>query len=159
MESSSSCNHQGLCRKSCFQGSQWEGLVWTSLWAVESGFRVSFISIENTHCWGKDCMRNSSGRATFTGERKKMSISTYLFCWTRALKDDFLSGPVAKNQPDNAGNTGLIPGPGGLHMPRKQLSLCTATSEPVLSSTCSATSHRSEKPEYHNWRGAPTHHL
>ena len=30
---------------------------------------------------------------------------------------DFLGGPVVKNPPANAGDTGLIPGPGRFHMP------------------------------------------
>ena len=30
---------------------------------------------------------------------------------------DFLVGPVVKNPPSNAGDMGLIPGPGGFHMP------------------------------------------
>ena len=30
---------------------------------------------------------------------------------------DFLGGSVVKNLPDNAGNMGLIPDPGGSHMP------------------------------------------
>ena len=37
------------------------------------------------------------------------------------------SGPVVKNMPTNAGNMGLIPGPG-----RSQLSWCAPTTEPVL---------------------------
>ena len=31
---------------------------------------------------------------------------------------DFPGGPVAKNLPANAGDTGSIPGPGRSHMPR-----------------------------------------
>ena len=37
------------------------------------------------------------------------------------LKDkyrDFPGGTVVKNPPDNAGDTGSIPGPGGSHMPQ-----------------------------------------
>ena len=32
---------------------------------------------------------------------------------------DFSGGTVDKNLPGNAGDTGLIPGPGRLHMPRR----------------------------------------
>ena len=35
-----------------------------------------------------------------------------------ALSRDFPSGPVVKNVPVNAGDTGLIPGPGRSHIPR-----------------------------------------
>ena len=33
-------------------------------------------------------------------------------------KRDFPGGAVVKNPPSNAGDTGLIPGPGRSHMPR-----------------------------------------
>ena len=33
-------------------------------------------------------------------------------------RQDFSGGPVAKNLPANAGNTGSIPGPGRFHMPQ-----------------------------------------
>ena len=42
---------------------------------------------------------------------------------------DFLGGPVVKTLPANAGNTGLIPGPGRFHI--LQLNLCTTTTEPT----------------------------
>ena len=45
---------------------------------------------------------------------------------------DFPGGSVVKNPPSNAGETGLIPG-WGTKIPHAegQLSLCTATTEPV----------------------------
>ena len=33
-------------------------------------------------------------------------------------KVNFPGGPVVKNLPCNAGDTGLIPGPGGFHIPQ-----------------------------------------
>ena len=45
---------------------------------------------------------------------------------------DFLHGPVVKNQPSNAGDTGSIPG-WGTKIPHAtgQLSPCAATTEPM----------------------------
>ena len=63
-------------------------------------------------------------------------------------KRDVPGGPVVKNPPANAGDTGLIPGPGRSDMPRStearapQL-LKPAHLEPLL---CSNRSHRKEKP-------------
>ena len=52
---------------------------------------------------------------------------------------DFPGGPVVRSPPANAGDTGLIPGPGGSHMPRSSsaralqlLSLCSRAHEPQL---------------------------
>ena len=43
---------------------------------------------------------------------------------------DFFSGPVVKNPPANAGDTGLIPGLGTkIPYALRQLSLCTTTTE------------------------------
>ena len=49
----------------------------------------------------------------------------------------FPSGSGVKNPSANAGDTGLIPGPGRPHMPRKpvQVNLCTTTIEPVPATT------------------------
>ena len=33
-------------------------------------------------------------------------------------KVDFPSGPVVKNQPENAGDMGTVPGPGRFHLPQ-----------------------------------------
>ena len=39
--------------------------------------------------------------------------------WTKSnILLDLPGGPVVKNPPDKAGDMGLIPGPGRLHMPR-----------------------------------------
>ena len=48
------------------------------------------------------------------------------------MSRDFPGGPVIKNPPCNAGNTGLIPDLGRSHTPRGQLSLCPTTIEAVL---------------------------
>ena len=45
----------------------------------------------------------------------KNLASIFVFGKTFAL--DFDGGPVVKNPPANAGDTGLIPGPGRSHMP------------------------------------------
>ena len=57
---------------------------------------------------------------------------------------NFPSGTVDKNPPDNAGNMGLIPGPGRFHMLQvtKPVRL-----EPVL---CNKRRHCSEKSIHHN---------
>jgi len=41
-----------------------------------------------------------------------------LFFKIYVLLGDFTGGPVVKNLPANAEDTGLIPGQGGFHMPR-----------------------------------------
>ena len=54
---------------------------------------------------------------------------------------DLLGGSVDKNLPANAGDMGLIPGPGGFHMPwntPQPLSLCSRTRELQLQSPCAA---------------------
>ena len=70
------------------------------------------------------------------------------------FEGDFLSGPVDKNPPANAGDTGSIPGPGRFHMPWSNKahvpwlwSLPAATTEPVLWSPRAAT----KKPMCHNY--------
>ena len=53
---------------------------------------------------------------------------------------DFPSGAVDKNLPANAGDMGLIPGPGRFHMAVEQLSpWATATEACVPHSLCSST--------------------
>ena len=58
----------------------------------------------------------------------------------------FPGGEVDKNMPANAGDTGLIPGPGRSHMPRSNyarapqlLSLRSRAREPQLLSLCAKT--------------------
>ena len=78
---------------------------------------------------------------------------------------------MVKNAPANAGDAGLILGPGRSHMKlTEQLSLHTTTIEPVLQSLEAPTteptglqrmlpnnrSHCSEKPADYNWRAATT---
>ena len=38
--------------------------------------------------------------------------------WINKVKQGFRGGTVVKNPPANAGDMGLIPGPGRSHMPR-----------------------------------------
>ena len=51
-------------------------------------------------------------KAQTTKEKKK---SHWISSELKSL--DFLSGPLVKNLPANAGDVGLIPGPGGFYMP------------------------------------------
>ena len=52
--------------------------------------------------------------------------------------EDFPSGTVDKNPPANAGDMGLIPGPGRSHMPQNY-NLCATTTKPTLWSPQAAT--------------------
>ena len=59
---------------------------------------------------------------------------------------DFPGGAVVKNPPANAGDTGLLPGPGRSHMPRSNwarvpqlLSLRSGAHDPQLLSPCATT--------------------
>ena len=58
-----------------------------------------------------------------------MQLSTRI---TKIIFEVFPGGPVVKNQPANAGDTGSIPS-WGTKIPHavEQLSLCTTTTEPV----------------------------
>ena len=57
--------------------------------------------------------------------------------WTKKMwYKDFPGGPVVKDPPANAGDTGSIPGPGRSHMPRSNLSPCATTTEPASHSYC-----------------------
>ena len=47
----------------------------------------------------------------------KLRNHSQIFTYRRGSQE-FLGGPVVKNPPANAGNVGLIPGPGRSHMPR-----------------------------------------
>ena len=79
-------------------------------------------------------------------------------------------GPVDKNPPVNAGNTGSIPDPGRFYMGNSAcapwlLSLRSRALEPKrLSlhtySLCSRnkSSLCDEKPKHHHWRASPAHH-
>ena len=67
---------------------------------------------------------------------------------------DFPGGPVVKNLPANAGDTGLSPGPGRSHMPQSNqarapqlLSLCSRAHEPQLLSPWATTT----EPTSHNY--------
>ena len=50
------------------------------------------------------------------------------------MYQDCPGGPVAKNLPANAGDTGSFPGRGRSHVPWGQLRLCATITKPVLES-------------------------
>ena len=60
---------------------------------------------------------------------------------------DFLGGPVVKTLPANAGNTGLIPGPGGFPMLWGSQARGATNTEPML---CNRRNHHNEKPRHHS---------
>ena len=62
------------------------------------------------------------------------------------MQKAFPGDTVDKNPPANAGNAGLIPGPGGFHNAMGELSLCTTT-ETVVYSPRTAT----VEPMCHNY--------
>ena len=73
-------------------------------------------------------------------------LKTSLTCNQNSKCWDFPGGAVVKNPPANAGDTGLIPGPGRSHMPQSNearapqlLSLCSRGDEPQLLSPCATT--------------------
>ena len=94
-------------------------------------------------------------------------------------KEVFCGGPVVKNQPCNAGDTSLIPGPERFPHAAGQWSPHTTTNEPVLwslwaattqpmrhnywspqalqSVLCNKRNHCSEKPSHHSYRVAPAY--
>ena len=45
------------------------------------------------------------------------SYNNPVLYWHKNKSQDFPGGPVVKNPPANAGDTGSIPGPGRLHIP------------------------------------------
>ena len=72
---------------------------------------------------------------------------------------DFPGGPVVKDLPASAGDTGSISGPGMIPYAAEQLSLCAATTgaralEPML---CNKESLCNEKPAHRGQRAAPSH--
>ena len=66
----------------------------------------------------------------------------------------FPDGPVVKNPPCNAGDTGSIPGPGRSHMPQgNEASDCSYQRPSALQPRlCNQRSHCSEKPGHHHQR-------
>ena len=62
----------------------------------------------------------------------------------------FAGGPMVKNPPVNAGDTGSIPGQ-KIPCAEEQVSLCMSAAEPALWSPGASTrSHCNEKPEHCN---------
>ena len=56
---------------------------------------------------------------------------------------DFPGGPVLKNMPANAGDTGSVFGPGRFHLPWRQLNLCASATESSHPRSCAP---QQEKP-------------
>ena len=86
------------------------------------------------------------------------SVPTFIACpqhvcqWLKLknYEQDFLGGPVVKNLPAIAGNTGLIPGPGRFHVLQAAKPVChncgsQQALEPVL---LNKRSHCKEKPKH-----------
>ena len=67
--------------------------------------------------------------------------------------EGFPGGPLVKNLPANAGDTGSILGPGRYHMPRASKPVCH-----YWAHAAQRRSHHSEKPVYLNERVGPTCH-
>ena len=68
---------------------------------------------------------------------------------------DFPSGPVVKNPPANAGDTGPVPHLGRWHTPPGNWAPEPQLLKRVPQSPCSAPEkHHSEKPVHFSWRGA-----
>ena len=65
---------------------------------------------------------------------------------------DFPGGPVFKNSPADAGDTGLIPGPGRSHMLQSNEACVTHNQSPRVLETvlCNKRSHHNKKPMNHN---------
>ena len=76
--------------------------------------------------------------------KESRSIASRFFkgLFSKASSPASHCGPVVKNLPCNAGDTGSIPGPGRSHMPQGNYCSPQAT-EPIL---CNKRSHCSEKP-------------
>ena len=62
----------------------------------------------------KDHKIDKKGRQVTNIRNKRGDVATYT---TEIKRWDFPGGAVVKNPPANAGDTGLIPGPGRSHMP------------------------------------------
>ena len=71
---------------------------------------------------------------------------------------DFLDGPVVKNSPANAGDTGSIPGPGKPQLAMEQLNPSATAAEPACprAHAPSKRSRCNKKP--HGWRVALAYH-
>ena len=66
---------------------------------------------------------------------------------------NFPHGPLVKNLPANAGDTGSIPGPGRSHMPRSNkasvpqiLNLCAAATEACMPRACATREATTKDP-------------
>ena len=70
-----------------------------------------------------------------------------MLCYLEKHSWDVSGGAVVKNLPANAGDTGLIPGPGKIPHAAEQLSPCATTTE-----ACTTRAHapQQEKPAHRN---------
>ena len=75
----------------------------------------------------------------------------FLFLWKMSL-EDFPGGLMVKNLPVNAGDMGLIPGRGGLHMLQGSWAHAPQLLKPTRLGPMlhNKRAHRREKPMYHN---------
>ena len=120
-----------------------------------------FLGEGNGYLLQSACLRNPMDRGTWQATvhgvaKSRTRLSDYHFHYQKKKRTlqrnkfkvkgwGFPGGSVVKNSPTNAGNMGLIPGPGGSHMPRSNkvhvpqlLSLCSRPQEPQLLSPCAA---------------------
>ena len=102
--------------------------------------------------------------------KKFTSISSLLRLLKKSWVEGFPGGSVVKNQAANEGNVGLIPSPGGFHVPQSKWacvaqlsSLCSRTWELQLLSPCALElvlcnkrSHCNKKTAHCNQRVAST---
>ena len=93
-----------------------------------------FLGEGNGYLLQSACLRNPMDRGTWQATvlgvaKSRTRLSDYHFHYQKKKRTlqrnkfkvkgwGFPGGSVVKNSPTNAGNMGLIPGPGGSHMPR-----------------------------------------
>ena len=68
------------------------------------------------------------------------AVMSYKLVGLRKHTWGFPGGSVVKNPPANAGDVGLVSGPGRSRVPQSDGALCITTIEPVLQSLGTATS-------------------
>ena len=71
---------------------------------------------------------------------------------------DFPDGPVVKNSPANAGDTGSIPGPGKPQHAMEQLNPSATAAEPACPSTHAPSKRSRCNKKPHSWRAALAYH-
>ena len=68
---------------------------------------------------------------------------------------DFPGGPLVKNLPAHAGDTGSIPGLGRFHTPQRNKVSARQPVNPILKHVLHKRNHRNEKSTHRSWRAAP----